>query len=112
APARTAVHVTHRVGALVAALALLLAAASALRRSVRSAELALRRAAFAVFATLVLQLAIGILMVLRAFPLPLATAHNAGAALLLLATLLLNRRLRADPARLQPSLSGSAARAG
>jgi cytochrome c oxidase assembly protein subunit 15 len=112
APARTAIHFTHRLGALVAVLALLLAAASALRRSAQTAELALRRAALAVFAALALQLAIGILMVLRAFPLPLATAHNAGAALLLLATLLLNRRLRADPAALQPPLAGSAARAG
>jgi heme A synthase len=33
-------------------------------------------------------------MVMRGFPLWLATAHNAGAALLLLATLGLNRALR------------------
>jgi len=32
-------------------------------------------------------------MVLRGFPLELATAHNAGAALLLLATLALNHAL-------------------
>jgi heme A synthase len=39
-------------------------------------------------------LTIGISMVLHGFPLWLATAHNAGAALLLLATLALNRILR------------------
>ena len=33
-------------------------------------------------------------MVLRAFPLPLAAAHNAGAALLVGATVFLNRKLR------------------
>jgi cytochrome c oxidase assembly protein subunit 15 len=47
-----------------------------------------------VIGTLGLQLCIGIVMVLRGFPLNLATAHNAGAAVLLLATLLLNRTLR------------------
>jgi heme A synthase len=39
-------------------------------------------------------LTIGLTMVLRGFPLWLATAHNAGAALLLLATLALNSSLR------------------
>ncbi len=33
-------------------------------------------------------------MVWRAFPLPLAAAHNAGAALLVAATVWLNRKLR------------------
>jgi heme a synthase len=41
-----------------------------------------------------LQLTIGISMVLKGFPLPLATAHNAGAALLLLAALALVQQLR------------------
>ena len=70
---------------------LLLAAILTLR--VRSAT-ASRRAAWAVLAALALQLCIGITMVLRGFPLQIATAHNAGAALLLLATLALYRSLR------------------
>jgi heme A synthase len=41
-----------------------------------------------------LQLLIGAAMVLRGFPLWIATAHNAGAALLLLAAIALNRSLR------------------
>ena len=53
-----------------------------------------RWAGLAVLAALALQLSIGVFMVLRAFPLPLAAAHNAGAALLVAATVLLNRRLR------------------
>ena len=44
---------------------------------------------------LALQLTIGVSMVLKAFPLWLATAHTAGAALLLLATLALLRSLTA-----------------
>ncbi|HEV7632279.1 MAG TPA: COX15/CtaA family protein [Steroidobacteraceae bacterium] len=89
--ARVAIHFTHRLGAIVATLALLLAAAMAL---VSRADRNSRWAAWAVLAALALQLCIGVFMVLRGFPLSLATAHNAGAALLLLATLGLNRALR------------------
>jgi cytochrome c oxidase assembly protein subunit 15 len=69
---------------------LLAAALAALR--VRAARPA--AAAGAVLLLLALQLAVGISMVLLGFPLWLTTAHNAGAALLLLATLALNRSLR------------------
>ena len=91
-PARVAIHFVHRLGAVVATVALLIAAGTTFLR-VRTPG-AVRAAVFVV-AALALQLAIGIFMVLRAFPLPLATAHNAGAALLLLAAVLLNRRVRA-----------------
>jgi cytochrome c oxidase assembly protein subunit 15 len=50
-----------------------------------------------VLAALTLQLSIGVFMVWRAFPLPLAAAHNAGAALLVAATIWLNRSLRPVP---------------
>jgi len=86
-----AIHFTHRVGAVIAALVLVLAAVRALRS--RSDDFA-RRAAIAVLAALALQLTLGITMVLSGFPLWLATAHNAGAALLLLAAIALNRSLR------------------
>jgi heme a synthase len=88
-PARVAIHFTHRVGALVTALLLLLAAFAAFRLGP-----APRWAATAVLLALALQISIGVFMVLRAFPLPLAAAHNAGAALLVGATVFLNRRLR------------------
>ncbi len=90
-PSRVAIHFTHRLGAIVATLALLLLAGLTLWRR---QEYDSRWAAGAVLAALVLQLVIGIFMVLRGFPLWLATAHNAGAALLLLATLALYRALR------------------
>jgi cytochrome c oxidase assembly protein subunit 15 len=92
-PARVAIHFTHRLGALVATLALLLAAVLTLRAA--STPL-LRNGALWVAGALAAQLLIGILMVLNAFPLPLAAGHNGGAALLLLAALMLNRRLRED----------------
>ena len=90
-PARIAIHLTHRLGATAATLGLLAAALFCLRHSLPAS---VRRAAAGVLLLLAVQLSIGISMVLRGFPLWLATAHNAGAALLLLATLTLNRQLR------------------
>jgi cytochrome c oxidase assembly protein subunit 15 len=88
---RVAIHFTHRLGAVIAALSLLLAAILTLRLRRDPAS---RRAAWMVLAALALQLCLGISMVLRGFPLQLATAHNAGAALLLLATVALYRSTR------------------
>ncbi|MDR2215907.1 MAG: COX15/CtaA family protein [Nevskiaceae bacterium] len=88
---RVAIHFTHRLGAVVATIALLYAAIVTLLRRPESIS---RWAAISVLAALLLQLLIGSFMVMRGFPLWLATAHNAGAALLLLATLGLNRALR------------------
>jgi cytochrome c oxidase assembly protein subunit 15 len=90
-PARVAIHFTHRLGAVAATLVLLFAGIATLRRKVKPGA---RLAAYAVFATLALQLFIGASMVLKGFPLALATAHNAGAALLLLASVALYRSLR------------------
>jgi cytochrome c oxidase assembly protein subunit 15 len=93
-PARVAIHLSHRAGAAVASLALLLAALAAWRiRASRAAA----AAATVMLLALALQLVIGISMVAMGFPLWLATTHNAGAALLLLAALALNRSLRALP---------------
>jgi len=89
-PARVAIHFTHRIGAIVAALVLGFVAWKALRtgqsRGVRAAGIALAVA-------LVAQLLVGPLMVIKTFPLPLATAHNAIAALLVLALVALLRFL-------------------
>jgi len=89
-PARVAIHFSHRVGAVVASLLLLLAAFSAFQGLGRGP----RWAGVLVVAALALQISIAAFMVLRAFPLPLAAAHNAGAALLVAATVYLNRKLR------------------
>jgi heme a synthase len=87
-PARVAIHLTHRIGALVATLTLGLAALTVL---LRPALAKFRLPAGAVLAALGLQLLIGISMVLKGFPLWLATAHTAGAALLLISVLTLLR---------------------
>jgi cytochrome c oxidase assembly protein subunit 15 len=85
------IHFVHRLGALVTTVVLVLAAVRVLRS--RTDDFA-RRSALAVLAALALQLTIAVTMVLQGFPLWLATAHNAGAAVLLLAVVALNRSLR------------------
>jgi heme a synthase len=100
-PARTAIQLTHRLGACAATLMLVWAAIVALKNTASSQA---RRAAGLVLAFLTLQLLIAVSMVKAGFPLVLATAHNAGAALLLLATVGLYRAVIAPPA--EPRRSG------
>ena len=90
-PARVAIHFSHRLGAIIATLAVLFAAWLAIRHAPTTLT---RNAGYWAVGALSLQLLIAFSMILKAFPLWLATAHNAGAALLLLAMLVLNRRLR------------------
>jgi cytochrome c oxidase assembly protein subunit 15 len=89
-PARVAIHYTHRVGAVVTAAVLGLLAFAAWRRAQTGA---VRVAAAAVLAALVLQWAIGVNLIWQGFPLWLGTGHNAGAAILLLAVVALIRYL-------------------
>lgn len=93
-PARVAIHFTHRLGALVAAVVLGYTAFRAIRVS-RSRGV--RMAAVAVAAVLATQLVLGPTMVLKTFPLPLTVAHNAVAALLLLSMVALVRFLWPRP---------------
>ena len=86
--ARVTIHWTHRLGALVTLIYLLGLGLSALR----SADPGIRRVAGLVLAALVLQISLGISNVLFALPLPVAVAHNGGAALLLLSLVAFNRR--------------------
>ncbi len=90
--ARVAIQLTHRLGALAVTLTLGLASLAVIgRRQLAQA----RWYACTLLVALVVQLAIGISMVLKSFPLVLTTAHTAGAALLLMATLALVHKLRA-----------------
>ena len=93
-PARVAIHFTHRLGAVVVGSILLTLGATTLLRARRG------RLAFAgallIFAVL-LQISIGIATVHWAVPLPLATLHNAGAALLVIAVVTLMRALWPKP---------------
>jgi cytochrome c oxidase assembly protein subunit 15 len=89
-PARVAIHFVHRIGAVVTALVLGLLA----WRAIRTGQSRAVRAAGATLAALVVvQWTVGPLMVLKALPLELATAHNGVAALLVLAVVALLRFL-------------------
>jgi cytochrome c oxidase assembly protein subunit 15 len=87
-PARVAIHFTHRIGAVVTALVLAYAAWLAVRMG---QSRAVRVAGAAVGAVVLTQLIVGPVMVLQTFPLWLATAHNAVAAILLLSVVALLR---------------------
>lgn len=102
-PARVAIHYTHRLGAYLTAAVLGLVAVSAWRRSHSRAA---RLWATALAAALVLQIAIGMNLIWRGFPLALGTAHNAGAATLVLAIVALLRYLspRSEVGRYRPAL--------
>lgn len=89
-PARVAIHFVHRIGAVVTALVLGFLA----WRAIRSGQSrAVRVAGTALAALLALQWTLGPVMVLKALPLELATAHNGVAALLVLAVVALLRFL-------------------
>lgn len=78
--ARTAIHLTHRLGALLlTALTLCL-----IGRLWRFRVASCRPIALLLFATLCIQLTLGITNVLASLPLAVAVAHNATGALLLL----------------------------
>jgi len=80
AAGRTAIHMTHRLGALVTALVLALVAA----RALASRTGLIRRVGVALVLALLAQISLGIANVELMLPLPVAVAHNGVAALLLL----------------------------
>ncbi|ABI55655.1 COX15/CtaA family protein [Alkalilimnicola ehrlichii MLHE-1] len=82
-PARVAIQLSHRIGAVVV-VGLVVAFAIGLLRA--SSHRALRRGAWLLLALTLAQFALGAANVLLSLPLGLAAAHTAGAALLLLAT--------------------------
>jgi cytochrome c oxidase assembly protein subunit 15 len=93
-PARIAIHVTHRIGAVVLGLILIFVGLSTL---VRGQSRALKTIGGLLAGAVLLQIAIGISMVHFGMPLPLATMHNAGAALLVIFTVTLLRLLWPRP---------------
>lgn len=85
--ARTAIHMSHRLGALLVTLVLLL-----LAWRLRAAGQG--RLAAVLLLALGIQISLGISNVLLHLPLAVAVAHNAGGASLLLVLVLINYRLR------------------
>ena len=95
-PARTAIHVAHRIGAVVIAMLILILAIASIRSRLR----AWRTSGLILIALLAVQISLGIGNIVLQLPLAVAVAHNAFAAILLLALLTQGRLLRnrgADP---------------
>ncbi len=89
-PARTAIHLTHRMGAVVTALSLLWLGVALWRQT--QAQIMAKLLLLA----LLLQLSLGIASVKFGLPLPVAAAHNAGAAILVLVLVWINVQARRE----------------
>lgn len=89
-PARTAIHMAHRIGALVVFVAVATIALLMWRKAVTPL---VRRLGGVMLLVLLVQLALGVGNVLGGLSLPVAVAHNGGAALLLLTVLSCNLAL-------------------
>jgi len=85
--ARTAIHISHRLGALLVTCVLLML-------SWKLYRCGLPGLARLVLLALALQVGLGISNVVFHLPLAVAVAHNAGGALLLLSMVLVNYRIR------------------
>jgi heme a synthase len=85
--ALTAIHWSHRLGALIVTLVLVTLALHMLK------IVELKKPARMLLAVLVLQISLGITIVLTSLPLPLAVMHNAFAALLLVTLVMINFRM-------------------
>ena len=90
APARVAIHYVHRLGAYVVTVLLVTLGIAAWYRA---QTWPLRAAGAGVLAALALQFLIGMNLIWQGWPLWLGTAHNAGAALVVLAMVTLLRYL-------------------
>jgi cytochrome c oxidase assembly protein subunit 15 len=89
-PARIAIHVTHRIGALLAGGILIIVGTLSFARA---QSRGLKLTGGLLVGAVLLQIVIGISMVHFGMPLPLATMHNAGAALLVVCSVTLLRLL-------------------
>lgn len=85
-PARTAVHMMHRLGALTVGIYLLVFSIAAMKAFKTGVE---KRAALVVHLLLLAQITLGISNVVFHLPLPVAVLHNGTAAVLLLSLLTL-----------------------
>ncbi|GAB2189702.1 COX15/CtaA family protein [Sessilibacter sp. MAH2] len=86
-PARTAIHVTHRIGAAVTLFIVLALAITLLRNT------SLKKSSYFLMTVLTIQLVLGISNVLLAIPLTIALLHNLFGAILLLTVIYVSYQL-------------------
>lgn len=92
--ARTAIHMTHRLGALATLLYVGWLSSFLIRRSRTEG---IKRIGWVLASLLITQVTLGVTNVIAALPLPVAVAHNGVAALLLLAHVHLIWEIRQKP---------------
>jgi heme a synthase len=92
--AKVTIHLLHRIGALVTALVI---GWLAFQVFARARHMAVRALSLIIAVLLTIQILLGVTNVLAILPLPIAIAHNAVAALLLLALVTLNYYLQSHP---------------
>ncbi len=83
--ARTAIHMTHRIGAIITFITIFFLAIQAIRSGIKQ----LKFTGIVTLVLLCLQVSLGIANVKFSLPLPIAVAHNGVAALLLLSLITL-----------------------
>jgi cytochrome c oxidase assembly protein subunit 15 len=88
-PARTAIHISHRLGAIVTALYLI--GLMAVLRRIGSVQI--NRMSVLVLSVLAVQVILGLSNIVFSFPVAVAVAHNVFGAILLLVMVTLNHRL-------------------
>lgn len=88
-PARTAIQMAHRIGALIVSIYLVFLGVFLLKQKISH----VKNTAIILFIILAAQISLGILNVVLALPIYIATLHNVVAALLLLTLLAINHQL-------------------
>jgi cytochrome c oxidase assembly protein subunit 15 len=99
-PARVAIQFTHRLGAVVAGLTLL---SLGLLVALRARNRRLKLLGGVLITAVLCQIALGLSTVYFGVPLPVATLHNAGAAILVVVMVTLLRALWPAIPRRQPA---------
>lgn len=95
--ARTAIHFTHRVGALLTMLVLVMLSVRTFqygRQLIDTHRASLQKIVATILLILLIQLSLGLSNIIWHLPLPVAVAHNLVGALLLLSLVAYNYRLR------------------
>ncbi|PCK09388.1 MAG: cytochrome B [Alteromonadaceae bacterium] len=87
--ARTAIHLSHRIGALITTVLVLILAIRLFGIQLRSSRIL----AFILIVILALQVALGVSNVVLSLPLAVAVAHNGVGALLLVIMVIINHRV-------------------
>ncbi len=101
--AGTAVHLTHRIGALITLVVVSILAFGLIRTGKQTSNTRAKYLGIFLLVVLGTQISLGLLNIILVLPIEIAVAHNGGAAVLLLTLVTINRYMR-QPKGLESSL--------